>query len=123
MKKSQLQQIIREEIQKALNESIDLNDARELGFNTGPSKREEIAVNSAVAGYVKAIANLYNEGRYPLSELEKNETIKAFIEGYVKSYNSEKIQNTGLPITVAVLKSLAKNGWPKGKNYLKPDLK
>lgn len=124
MKKSELKQIIKEEISKSLNEAnVTISEAMTpkaaqfIGYNYGPNRREKIDQNSPEAVYIKNIADsLYNTG-YPISKLEGDEIISAFVEGVVDSTGSSQAtfqyKQNPLLTTIKVLINLAVKNWPK----------
>ena len=124
MKKSQLKQIIKEEIIKALKEeNVTISEAMTpkaaqfIGYHYGPNRREKIDQNSPEAIYIKNIADsLYNTG-YPISKLEGDDIISAFVDGNVDSTGSSQAtfqyKQNPLLTTIRVLINLAINGWPK----------
>jgi len=124
MKKSQLQQIIREEITlikesatNTISEAMTSKAAEFIGYNVGPNRHQEIDLNSPEAVYIKNIADrLYNEG-YPISKLDKDKIISAFVDGYVNSIGSNQAafqyRNNKLSSIIKVLSALAAKGWPK----------
>ena len=124
MKKSELQQIIREEITlikkratNTINEAMTPKAAKLVGYNVGPNRSQKIDLNSPEAVYIKNIADrLYNEG-YPISKLDKDKIVSAFVDGYVDSAGSTSTtigyRNNKLSTIIKVLVGLAVKGWPK----------
>jgi len=124
MKKSELQQIIKEEIflikksaTNTISEAMTPKAAQFIGYHYGPNRREKIDQNSPEAVYIKNIADsLYNTG-YPITKLEGDEIISAFVDGNVNSTGSSsatvQYKQNPLLTTIMVLINLAVKGWPK----------
>ena len=118
MKLTEFRKLIREEVREVVkNPKTPIQVATHIGYNVGPNTDEEIDQNSTEAVYIKTIADrLYNTG-YPLSKLDKDEIISAFVGGYVNSAGSSdstfQYRNNKLSTIIKVLSALALKGWPK----------
>lgn len=110
MKRSELKNIIKEEISKVLSENK--NPYYVLGFEVGPNAKKGIDSNSEEAN------EIFEKAGGPLWNLDKDENVVQFVKGYVDSVSSRSVRYNGIDTIVNVLTYLRRRGWPKPGNVL-----
>lgn len=122
MKKSELRQLIKEEISKVLNELKPWRNPENpyyvLGFEIGPNAQEGIDPNGPEAKYVMRKA----KGNYVVQKMAQDENLIQFTRGYVDSISDSRINYNGVNSIITVLTKLAADGWPKPGYTLGADL-